>query len=106
MLDELRQAACEDGDFYGLKRKYKDVSCLVLDDFGKQKSSDAGNDYLFQIIDHRYQNGKQTIITTNALTPEALCKPWDKDKILPLISRLLENGDCITIWTIVKSKLK
>ena len=101
MLDELRQAACGDGDFYGLKRKYKDVSCLVLDDFGKQKSSDAGNDYLFQIIDHRYQNGKQTIITTNALTPEALCKPWDKDKILPLISRLLENGDCITIWTIV-----
>ena len=98
MLDELRQAAFRNGDdFFHMKLKYKTVSCLVLDDFGKQKSSDAGNDYLFQILDYRYRNGLQTILTTNAVCAEALCKPWDKDKILPLISRLLENGEWMTI---------
>ena len=107
MLDELRQAAFRNGDdFFHMKLKYKTVSCLVLDDFGKQKSSDAGNDYLFQILDYRYRNGLQTILTTNAVCAEALCKPWDKDKILPLISRLLENGEWMTIMKADDYRLK
>ena len=97
MLDNLRRVAREHTDFFGLMQKYKDVSCLVIDDLGKERSTEASNDYLYQIIDYRYRHGLQTIVTTNALEPEKLYKPWTEKTMKPIISRLLENGDWITI---------
>lgn len=106
MLDELRQTLREHGDFYGMMRRLKDVPCLVLDDLGKEKTTKAGLDYLFQIIDYRYSNGKQTVITTNALTMAELKNPYNADKIEPLISRLLENGDWVTIRSAENYRLR
>ena len=106
MLDELRQAAHEHTDFLGHLQKYKKVPCLVLDDWGKEKTTQAGLDYLHQIIDHRYKHGMQTIVTTNALDMAGLMNPWNADKIEPLVSRLLENGEWVTIRSAANHRLK
>ena len=97
MLDELRKAAHEHTDFYGLLMKFKSISCLVLDDWGKEKTTPAGLDYIYQIIDYRYRHGLQTIITTNALTPEGLKNPWNSGAIEPLVSRVLEMGSWVKV---------
>lgn len=87
----------EHTDFFGLMRKYKDVSCLVLDDWGKERTTQAGLDYMFQLIDYRYRNGMQTIVTTNALNMRGLMNQWNADKIEPIVSRILENGEWVTM---------
>ncbi len=106
MLDELRQTLREHGDFYGAMRRLKDVPCLVLDDLGKEKTTQAGLDYLYQIIDYRYRNGKQTVITTNALTMSELKNPYNADKIEPIMSRILEGGDWVSIQSAENYRLR
>lgn len=97
MLDKLREAAREKTSFMGTLQMYREVPCLVLDDWGKEKTTQAGMDYLYQIIDYRYQRGMQTIATTNALDMNGLVNPWNADKIEPLVSRIVENGEWVTI---------
>ncbi len=97
LLDELRRANQEHTDPYGLMMKYKSVECLVLDDFGKEKNTEAGWDYLYQIIDYRYTHELQTIVTTNAYDMSGLEKKWNEDKVEPLVSRILANGEWVTI---------
>ena len=50
--------------------KFKRVSCLVLDNLGKERTTDAGVDYLHQIVDYRYRNELQTVVMTNSLNVE------------------------------------
>jgi DNA replication protein DnaC len=69
----------------------------VLDDLGKERTSEARLDYLYQIIDYRYRHGLQTVVTTNALDMEGLKNKWNSDSIEPIVSRLLENGAWVTI---------
>ena len=73
------------------------MPCLVIDDLGKDRGTDAWCDYLYQIIDYRYTHDLQTIITTNALTLEELAGWWRAEYIQPIISRLLERGSWVTI---------
>jgi DNA replication protein DnaC len=98
MLDELRRSY-EDGSHYAKMEKLKNIPCLVLDDLGKERSTDAGLDYLHQIIDFRYRNERrQTIITTNALDQDELLKWSNSNYLGPLISRLNEMGT----WCAIK----
>ena len=97
LLDELRQAARYASDYLYVINGFKTTPCLVLDDLGKEKTTDAGLDYLHQIIDYRYRNELQTIVTTNALTVEELSSWGNANFITPMISRLLENGVWISI---------
>lgn len=106
LLDEICCAYQDHADPFGLMMKYKSVPCLVLDDWGKEKTSEARLDYLFQIIDYRYRNGLQTIITTNALNVEGLKNRWNADKIEPLVSRILENGKWVTIHNSENYRMK
>ena len=96
MIDELREANFN-GDYYGLMRRFSEVSCLVLDDLGKERDTDAGREYLYLIIDYRYCHKLQTIVTTNALTIEELARWGRAEYIQPMISRLLERGSWVTI---------
>ena len=96
MADELREANFT-GGYYELMREFSGVPCLVIDDLGKDRGTDAWCDYLYQIIDYRYTHGLQTIITTNAMTMEELDGWWRADYIQPMISRLLERGSWVTI---------
>ena len=76
---------------------YKSVPCLVLDDWGKERTTEARLSYLFEIIDYRYKHGLQTIATTNALDMEGLKNKYNAETIEPMVSRLLENGAWVTI---------
>ena len=106
LLDQICFAYQNNTDPYGFMLKFKTVPCLVLDDWGKEKTTDARLDYLFQIIDYRYRNGLQTIITTNAFNMEGLKNRWNADKIEPLVSRILENGQWVTIYASENHRLK
>ena len=103
LLEELRRADWEHTDFFGLRRMFGEVDCLVLDDWGKEKATDKGMEYLHQIIDYRYRHGKQTIVTTNALNPAEL---GDASKIEALVSRLMENGEWVSLKETENYRLK
>lgn len=96
LLDEIRHSVAE-GDYFDFIRKFKEVSCLVLDDLGKEKTTDAGLDYLYQIIDYRYRHELQTIITTNALSIEELASWGAPEYLTPIVSRLIERGEWVTL---------
>ena len=96
MMNELWQAIETHGDFFGLLKRFKEVPCLVLDDLGKQNSTTARMSYLHEIIDYRYRNGLQTIVTTNAYTPEELSRWNGEEFITPIVSRLMRNGKWVT----------
>lgn len=97
LIDEIRQARLEHRDEFGLMVKYKSVPLLVLDDLGKQINTEAAWTYLYQIIDYRYTHGLQTIVTTNAYKADGLKKKWNEGNVEPVVSRLLEKGDWVTI---------
>ncbi len=96
LLDDLR-AGFERGDYIARMKFLKTVPCLVLDDLGKEHSTDAADDYLYQIIDSRYREDRQVIVTTNARSKEELAS-WGRTSYLaPLISRMDEMGDWVFI---------
>ncbi len=98
LLDELRGANVNDGDKYlSLMRDLKEVPCLVLDDLSKERTTKAASDYLYQIIDYRYRRELQTIITTNAQSIEELESWEDSRYITPIVSRIIERGEWVTI---------
>ncbi len=97
MLNEIWEAIATNGDFFGLMRTFKEAECLVLDDFGKENITNARISYLHEIVDYRYRHGLQTIVTTNAKSPEELSHWSNAEFITPIISRLEEQGEWITI---------
>ena len=97
MLDEIQAAIAGRGDYDGLMRQFKTVPCLVLDDLGHENMTAARASYLHQIIDYRYTENLQTIVTTNALTPEKLYALSGEDFVAPIISRLMGRGTWVTI---------
>lgn len=97
LLSELWSADWNHTGFFGLCQKYREVPCLVLDDWGKEKPTEKKLEYLYQIIDYRYQHGLQTIVTTNAQDMVGLMNGVNADKIEALVSRILSNGEWVTI---------
>ena len=106
MLEEICHAAQNFRDIFGMLMKYKSVDCLVLDDWGKERTSGARLDYMYQIINYRYEHGLQTIVTTNAVTPDGLKDKFNADKIGPMVSRILSNGEWVTIQDAGDYRLK
>ena len=96
LCDELREANFN-GDYYGLMRLFKNAPCLVLDDLGKERITEAGREYLYQIIDYRYRYGKQTLITTNAASINELSAWGNPEYVMPMVSRVLERGKWVTL---------
>lgn len=105
LLEELRASVRED-NFADTIRRFKEVPCLILDDLGKERSTDACWDYLYQIADFRYRHELQTIITTNALTVNELATWGKAEYITPICSRLMENGSWVTIEKAEDYRLK
>lgn len=48
-----------------------DIPCLILDDFGAERLTEWVGEQLFCLLNHRYNGGLQTIITSN-YSPDAL----------------------------------
>lgn len=97
MLDEIQSAIRDNGDYDGLMKKFKTAPSLVLDDLGHENMTPARASYLHQIIDFRYCENLQTIVTTNARTPEELYSWSGEEFISPIISRLMGRGSWVTI---------
>ena len=97
MLDEIQSAINGKGDYDGIMGLFKTVPCLVLDDLGHENMTAARASYLHQIIDWRYGEGSQTIVTTNARTPNELGEICGREFIEPVISRLMAHGSWVTI---------
>lgn len=72
--------------------KYSTVTLLFIDDLGAEKVSDWSRQMLYTLIDRRYRECKQTIITTN-LTPSQISEQID-DRIM---SRLSEMGEIVEL---------
>ena len=96
MLDDLRDGY-DAGEYHTRMKYLKEVPCLVLDDLGKERATDAGAEWLFQILDARYRAGLQTIVTTNALTPEELAAWGRPERSWALVSRLKEMGAWVRV---------
>lgn len=106
MLDEICQANRDNTDPFGAILKYKSVPVLVIDDWDKARMTEARFDYLYQIINYRYERGLQTIVTTNAYDLIGLEHQYFAGKIEPIMTRLLENGDWVTIREAENYRLK
>ncbi len=96
MANELREANIA-GGYYDLMRQFSEVPCLVIDDLGKDRCTEAWCDYLAQIINYRDTHDLQTIVTTNATTPEELGDWYKTQYIQPILSRLLGRGEWVSI---------
>jgi DNA replication protein DnaC len=68
------------------------ASVVVLDDFGKEKTTDWVTERLYVLIESRYQNMKSTIVTSN-LTLDQL----DDLGYGAAVSRLQETGRVVRI---------
>jgi DNA replication protein DnaC len=72
--------------------KYSECPLLLIDDIGTEKISDWSRQIFYTLIDRRYRNMRQTIITTNK-TPDEIAATID-DRIT---SRIFEMGEVIEI---------
>ena len=72
--------------------KYSKPKLLVIDDVGAEKISDWSRQIFYTLIDRRYRDMKQTIITSNLSLSEFAEKFDDR-----IVSRLCENGRTITL---------
>lgn len=89
LLGRLRESYGGDGDNEGaIMQKYCNSSLLVIDDLGKEKSSEWVQERLYAIINHRYEHYKKVIITTNDNF-----KTLEKNIGEAAISRLIEICD-------------
>ena len=52
--------------------------CLILDDMGAEKTSEWSIQTLYSIIDRRYRDEKQTLITSNLTLDEIAEKVGDR----------------------------
>ncbi len=82
LLDDLRSAVSA-GKGNGAMDAVKKAEFLAMDDLGAERITDWVGERLYMIVNHRYLNRLQTVITTNA------------ENIVDLISRLGDQGQRI-----------
>lgn len=80
---------------------YSQMEFLVIDDLGAEKVSDWSRQIFYTLIDRRYRNVKQTIITSN-LTLDEVASMIDTR----ISSRILEMGKAIKLEGADRRKLK
>ncbi len=95
LLDEIR-AGFDSGKSEAIQKGAKEADCLVLDDLGAQRTTEWVAERLFAIIDDRYRNGRQTVITTNAGSMKDLESVLG-DKGARITSRLSEMAQALFI---------
>jgi DNA replication protein DnaC len=88
---------------FGADGKYKrtlSAACrcdvLVLDDLGVENVTDWAGEQLYIIVNERYANSRQTIITTNIADPDSLVRHLGKNG-LPVVSRLFGMGKWVEV---------
>ena len=65
---------------------------VILDDLGREKTSDWTGETIYVLVNGRYERMLQTIVTTNLTGAELAASPY-----WPVISRLAEGGELVRI---------
>lgn len=65
---------------------------VVLDDLGREKSSDWTGETIYTLVNARYEEELPTLVTSNLTAPELAASPY-----WPVISRLAEDGALVEI---------
>jgi DNA replication protein DnaC len=71
LLDDMRRSGADDG---GAMDVVKGLPFLALDDLGQQRTTEWAGERLYMLINYRYANELQTVITTNAGNPRELAE--------------------------------
>lgn len=85
---------------YRIMEIYKNVELLIIDDLGKEQSTEWSMSVLYAILNDRYERMKPTIITTNdneEMLTNKLAPQGDSTNIEAIISRLHETNLVITM---------
>ena len=92
LLGEIKATYNHDSEISEMQilKELKETPLLIIDDLGKEKSSDWVNEILYSIINYRYENLLPMIITSN-LTVSQLSKKTGE----ATVSRLLEINKII-----------
>jgi DNA replication protein DnaC len=69
---------------------------LALDDLGVENCTPWAAEQLYIVVNERYLHKRQTLITTNYLTPDALLESMGEGG-MRIVSRLLSMGDWVSI---------
>ena len=97
-FNQMRAAFNQESNFYGksesLFYEVSNADILVIDDFGVQKDSDWEQRTLYDLIDHRYEYNKTTIITSN-IPPKEL-KPLFGGRIFSRLKEMTRIQDMIS----------
>lgn len=89
LLDEIR-AGYETGRAARIEGAAREADMLVLDDVGAQRTDKPWtSERLFALLDGRYRDRRQTVITTNAKTMKELADMFG-DRGERIVSRLME----------------
>lgn len=93
LLDDLRASYdAPPGTRWPILDRVRDTDILVLDDLGAEKTSGWVNDRLYAIINHRYENKKTLIVTTNRSNIELRDQVGNR-----ISSRLAEMCKTVTV---------
>jgi DNA replication protein DnaC len=71
LLDAMK-CAIETNRVDDIMRDLRHVDCLVLDDIGTQKNTSWTGERLYEIINTRYNDKSQVVVTVNAANPKEL----------------------------------
>lgn len=91
----------DNGDERAVLDRYKTCDLLVIDDLGKEQSTDWSTAQLYAIINDRYENQKPVIITTNfnenGLIAMESPRGVGEHRIRAILSRLHETTTAMTM---------
>lgn len=76
----------------------KSAKYLVIDDLGKETSSEWSVSRIWEIVNHRYNAGKPTIFTSQHTLeeiPERISRNGDYETALSIVSRMYEMCDTV-----------
>ena len=76
-VHNLYETVSEQESIDSMIKRYREVKYLLIDDFSMTTRSDWQKDMLLDLIDHRYEYEKPTLITTN-LKFEEMSKSFDE----------------------------
>lgn len=83
-------------DLGNLMLRYTTVPILFVDDFGKGNITDSHEEWLYEIVDHRYRKGKPIIITAQ-ISPHEMAGRMREDMGSAIMRRLLERVATVTV---------
>lgn len=98
ILNKIRSSYNKDSEYTEdliIKTFTEGLDLLIIDDLGKEKTTEYTQSIIYQLINRLYENEKKVIITTN-FNADSLIEKFD-EKGEAIVSRLVEMCDVIVM---------